>query len=89
MARGVGAEMGIRGFQKLNVAADRRTLGQEDLDKLVDLLKIRPLQFCLFFAALFGEEKMEKLMSLSVQRVKTLHENRGKRLGREPELGEE
>ena len=35
-------------FENLNVVADRRTLGQEDLDKLVDLLRVRPLQFCMF-----------------------------------------
>jgi hypothetical protein len=50
-------------FENLNVVADRRTLSQEDLDKLVDLLRVRPLQFCLFLAALFGEEQMERLMT--------------------------
>jgi hypothetical protein len=38
---------------------------------------------------LFGEERMEKLISSSVQQVKTLRANRRKSLGREPELGEE
>src|SRR5580700_4416414 len=56
-------------FENLNVVADRRTLCQEDLDRLVDLLRVRPLQFCLFLAALFGEERMEKLISSSVQQV--------------------
>jgi hypothetical protein len=37
-------------FENLNVVADRRTLGQEDLDTLVDLLRARPIQFCLFLA---------------------------------------
>jgi hypothetical protein len=76
-------------FESLSVVADRRTLGQEDLDKLVDLLRARPLQFCLFFAALFGEEQMEKVMSSSVQQVKTLRANRRRSLGREPEFGED
>jgi hypothetical protein len=76
-------------FENLNVVADRRTLSQEDLDTLVDLLRIRPIQFCMFLAALFGEEQMEKMMSSSVQQVKTLRANRRKSLGREPELGEE
>jgi hypothetical protein len=35
-------------FENLNVVADRCTLSQEDLDKLVDLLRVRPLQFFLF-----------------------------------------
>jgi hypothetical protein len=76
-------------FENLSVVADRRTLSQEDLDKLVDLLRVRPIQFCMFLAALFGEERMEKLISSSVEQVKTLRANRRKSLGREPELGEE
>jgi hypothetical protein len=76
-------------FENLNVVADRRTLSQEDLDTLVDLLRIRPIQFCLFLAALFGEDGMETMMSSSVEQVKTMRANRRKALGREPELGEE
>jgi hypothetical protein len=76
-------------FENLSVVADRRTLSQEDLDKLVDLLRVRPLQFCLFLAALFGEERMESLISSSVEQVKTLRANRRKTLGREPKLEEE
>jgi hypothetical protein len=75
-------------FENLNVVAYRRTLCQEDLNTLVDLLRIRPLQFCMFWAALFGEEQMEKVISASVQQVKALRENRRKTLGRAPELGE-
>jgi hypothetical protein len=45
----------------------RRTLGQEDLETLVELLRIRPIQFCMFLAALFGEEQMETIISASVQ----------------------
>ena len=71
------------------MVAERRTLSQEDLDTLVDLLRIRPIQFCMFLAALFGEERMEKMMASSVQQVKTLRANRRRSLGREPELGEE
>jgi hypothetical protein len=63
-------------FENLNVVADRRTLRQEDLDKLVDLIRVRPLQFCMFLAALFGEERMEKLISSSVEQVKTLRAKR-------------
>ena len=76
-------------FENLNVAADRRTLCQEDLDKLVDLLRVRPVQFCMFLAALFGEEQMEKLISSSVQQVKTIRANRQTSLGREPEFEED
>src|SRR5712671_5828813 len=66
-----------------------RILSQEDLDTLVDLLRVRPIQFCMFLAALFGEEQMETMMSSSVQQVKTLRATRRKSLGREAELGEE
>jgi hypothetical protein len=76
-------------FENLNVVADRRTLGQEDLDTLVDLLRVRPLQFCLFLSALFGEERMEELIAASVQQVKTLRANRRKSLGREREFEKE
>jgi hypothetical protein len=76
-------------FENLSIVADRRTLCQEDLDKLVDLLRHRPLQFCMFLAALYGEERMEEIMALSVQQVKEVRAKRRESLGREPELGEE
>jgi len=76
-------------FENLNVVADRGTLCQEDLDRLVDLLRLRPLQFCMFLAALFGEEQMETLISSSVQQVKTIRAKRRTSLGREPEFEED
>jgi hypothetical protein len=76
-------------YENLKVGADRRTLSQEDLDKLVDLLRVRPPQFCIFLAALFGEEQMETIIAGSVQQVKSLREKRRKNLGREAEMGEE
>jgi hypothetical protein len=76
-------------FENLNVVADRRTRSQEDLDTLVDLLTVRPLQFCMFLAAFFGEEQMETINAGSVQQVKTLRANRWKSLGREPEMRED
>ncbi|HEY4359530.1 MAG TPA: hypothetical protein VGN17_01105 [Bryobacteraceae bacterium] len=72
-------------FENLNIVADRRTLGQEDLDKLVELLRHRPIQFCMFLAALFGEEQMETMMAASVQQVKALRAKRRQSPGREPE----
>jgi hypothetical protein len=68
-------------FDNLNVVADRRTLGQADLDTLVDLLKLRPLQFCMFLAALYGEERMEQIVSASVRQVKELKSKRRESLG--------
>ena len=70
-------------FENLNVVADRRTLRREDLDKLVELLRLRPLQFCLFLAALYGEERMEKIISSSVEQVKTIQAKRRETPGRQ------
>ena len=42
--------------------ADRKTLSMEDRRQLVELLKHRPLQFCLFLSALFEQKQMELLM---------------------------
>jgi hypothetical protein len=75
-------------FENLNVVADRRTLSKEDLDRLVDLLKLRPLQFCLFLAALYGEDRMEALISKSVQQVKELRAKRRETLGHDPKVGD-
>lgn len=52
-------------------------------------LRARPLQFRMFLAALFGEDQMEKLISSSVQQVKTIRAVRRKNLGREPGSGKE
>ncbi|HYL35202.1 MAG TPA: hypothetical protein VEV17_04760 [Bryobacteraceae bacterium] len=43
----------------------------------------------MFLAALFGEDQMEKLISSSVQQVKTIRAVRRKNLGREPGSGKE
>lgn len=70
-------------FENLNIVADRRTLGQEDLDKLVELLRLRPLQFCLFLAALYGEDRMEQIMASSIEQVRVLRAKRQGRLARD------
>ena len=76
-------------FESLNVVVDRHSLSQGDLDKLVDLLRIRPVQFCLFLEALFGEEQMETLISSAIQQVKALRAKRQQSLAREPKVEEE
>jgi hypothetical protein len=45
-----------------SVLADKDTMSKEDLVKVIDLLKLRPMQFCLFLAALVGPENMQKIM---------------------------
>src|SRR5947209_4698590 len=54
---------GFADFDNLNVLTDRQTLKPEDLAKLMDLLRLRPTQFCMFLKTLVGPEEMERLMS--------------------------
>lgn len=58
--------------ETLNVEADRRTFTQEDRHRLLELLKHRPLQFCLFLSALFGEKQMEALMISAIRNARMI-----------------
>jgi len=49
-------------FDDVNVNVDRETLSEEDLKKLVELLRFRPIQMCMFLKALLGTESMEMLI---------------------------
>jgi hypothetical protein len=49
-------------FDNLTVEADKLTLTPEDLAKVTDLLKLRPIQFCMFLKALVGTEEMLRTM---------------------------
>jgi hypothetical protein len=49
-------------FDDLGVEADKRTLTPEDFAKVMDLLKFRPMQFCMFLKALVGVEAMQRMM---------------------------
>jgi hypothetical protein len=53
---------GFADFDDLSVSADRDTLTPEDFGKVRDLLKLRPIQFCLFLKALVGTEEMLRMM---------------------------
>src|SRR5260370_916064 len=53
---------GFADFDDLGVDADRQTLGPEDFAKVMDLLKFRPMQFCIFLKALVGVEEMQRMM---------------------------
>lgn len=57
-------------FDDVNVAVDRETLSAEDLGKVVELLKLRPIQFCLFLKALVGAENMERLVNQGIAHAK-------------------
>src|ERR1700686_1404874 len=45
-------------LETVNVAVDRQTLSEEDLKKLVELLRLRPIQFCILLKELLGEAGM-------------------------------
>jgi hypothetical protein len=54
-------------LETLSVEADRKTLSLEDRTRLVELLKHRPLQFCLFLSTLLGQKQMELLMLSAIK----------------------
>jgi hypothetical protein len=53
---------GFADFDDLSVMADWETLSEEDSAKVIELLRLRPIQFCIFLKALFGAEEMERLL---------------------------
>ena len=57
-------------FDDVNVNVDRETLSEEDLKKLVELLRFRPIQMCMFLKALLGTEMMEMLIEQGVALAK-------------------
>jgi hypothetical protein len=50
-------------LETVSVNVDRETLSKEDLKKLIELLRLRPMQLCIFMRALVGQEAMERIMS--------------------------
>ena len=59
-------------LETLNVEVDRETILKEDRKRLIELLRHRPLQFCLFLSALFGEKQMQALMVSAIQTAKAV-----------------
>jgi hypothetical protein len=53
---------GFADFDSEPVAADRDTMKPEDFAKVIDLLKFRPIQFCMFLKELVGFEEMQRMM---------------------------
>ena len=49
-------------FDDLGVYADRQTLSPKDLAKVMELLKLRPVQFCFFLKTLVGVEEMQRML---------------------------
>jgi hypothetical protein len=57
---------GFADFDNVYVSVDRETLSEEDLKKLIELLRLRPMQLCMFLKALLGEEAMERMMAEAI-----------------------
>jgi hypothetical protein len=57
---------GLADLETVSVAVDRETLSEGDLRRLIELLRLRPIQFCIFLKALLGAEAMERLMAEAV-----------------------
>jgi hypothetical protein len=53
-------------LETVSVNVDRQTLSKEDLGKVVELLRLRPMQLCIFLRALLGEEAMLRLMGEAI-----------------------
>jgi hypothetical protein len=68
---------GFADFEDWNVVADRKTLCSADADKLAELLKHRPIQFCMFFMALVGADEMERLMNHAISVAKAQNSDAG------------
>jgi hypothetical protein len=54
---------GFADFDDETVKIDRLTINPEDLAKVRELLKFRPVQFCMFLKALFGAEEAERMIA--------------------------
>jgi hypothetical protein len=53
---------GFADFDGISASADRDTLSAQDLVEVRDLLRLRPIQFCLFLKALVGAQEMKRIM---------------------------
>lgn len=55
-------EKGLVDFDSRNVEADKRTLSPDDIARVTELLRYRPIQLCQFLKALLGQEEMQRMM---------------------------
>src|SRR6202140_5119859 len=61
---------GFADFDSVYVPIDRETLSEEDLRKVLELLRFRPMQLCMFLKALIGPEEMERMMTSAIAAAK-------------------
>jgi hypothetical protein len=57
---------GFADFEDWNVTVDRKTLKPEDAEKVMQLLRLRTIQFCMFLKALVGAEEMKRMMANAI-----------------------
>jgi hypothetical protein len=61
---------GFADFDSLSVGADRDTLTPEQFREVTDLLRYRPIQFCMLLTTLLGAEAMERIMLQAISVAK-------------------
>jgi len=61
---------GFADFDNLTVEADKLTMTPEDFAKVRELLKLRPIQFCMFLKALVGYDEMLRMMIEAIKVAK-------------------
>jgi len=61
---------GFADFEDWNVVVDRKTLNPQDAANVMQLLRFRPIQFCMFLKALVGAEEMERIMNNAIAAAK-------------------
>ena len=59
-------------LDSINVQADRKALSDADRRQVLELLKHRPLQFCLFLSALLGQNQMEALLVSAIKQCREI-----------------
>jgi hypothetical protein len=57
---------GFADFDDATVDIDKQTLSPEDFARMMELLKFRPIQFCMILKALVGADEMDRLMNHAV-----------------------
>lgn len=61
---------GFADFDDLSISADWRSLDDEEAGIVVDLLKLRPIQFCMMLRMIYGPEEMERVVMHAVRIAK-------------------
>lgn len=57
-------------YDSSNVVVDHGTLESQELRRVAELLRLRPIQFCLFLKSLVGAEEMERMMVQAIAAAK-------------------